>query len=66
MVSICESTTCGTFAVHSHTEEGGIVMVRLCPECAAGKTVNCTGEAYDPEGDEFVICDTLVRAQLDG
>lgn len=30
----------------------------LCPECAQGKTRNCTGEAYADEIDVLVICDT--------
>lgn len=28
----------------------------LCPECAQGKTVNCTTIALDPELDDFVPC----------
>ncbi|MCW2757002.1 MAG: hypothetical protein JWO46_748 [Nocardioidaceae bacterium] len=28
----------------------------LCPECAQGKCRNCTGEAYDAVGDEFLEC----------
>lgn len=29
-----------------------------CPECAAGKTINCALIALDPEADDFVPCAT--------
>lgn len=28
-----------------------------CPECAAGKCINCDGIAYDSSKDELVECD---------
>lgn len=33
----------------------------LCPECAQGKTVNCTTITLDPELDDFVPCATTER-----
>lgn len=32
----------------------------LCPECAAGKEVNCTGEMVHPVTDQIVTCATAL------
>lgn len=32
------------------------IALRFCPECAAGKHVNCQGEAWDQEADEPTLC----------
>ncbi len=38
----------------------------MCPECAQGKTPNCTGQALDPDTDRFVTCETVTTAILPG
>lgn len=32
------------------------IALRFCPECAAGKHVNCRGEAWDTEADSTTPC----------
>lgn len=37
----------------------------VCPECAQGKTVNCTGAALDERTEEMVPCTTTVKNRCD-
>lgn len=36
----------------SHTR----YVPRICPECAAGKHVNCSGDAWNDETDQIDTC----------
>jgi hypothetical protein len=38
---------------------------RICPECAAGKHINCTGEAWDNEADAPTECECVLHVWLD-
>lgn len=56
------------FDVIGATWEGGYVHLRLreavraCPECAAGKCGNCSGEAWDTGADEPTHCPCALLA----
>lgn len=28
----------------------------VCPECRAGKHINCNGQAWDEHADELTVC----------